>query len=374
MKRILFVIVILITTFTICACSTAPPPTKGEKIAEESVEIAKDYKELLDNPEPCHQIINHLADAGYAVIDTDNQFDMVNAEQTEAFIQHVSKKESATLQLFTVTSVGGFIRYDFTTEKGKVDIIRTCLAWEEQTPKVLQQEEYAAVSWSSSGGYLFFEREQLPGTEGLSGYAAIRVQPLNKKCRELNQTYLYHIGYNRNNMFITDWSEPEFENINFYDAFDMLYTRKTGEYLPYETTVDGATYEVPQKELEDVLTTFFKVNPTVLQKKTVYHSQSKSYQYRPRGLYDRSAMTEIPYPEVVDYRTNQDGTLTLTVNAVWPEKALPRAFSHDLTIRPLEDGTYQYVSNQMDLSSENADYAWYTDRLSEEEWKINYDK
>jgi len=42
--------------------------------------------------------------------------------------------------------------------------------------------------------------------------------------------------------------------------------------------------------------------------------------YRERGMFDFAPTPEIPYPEVVSYEENRDGTVKPTVNAVWPEE------------------------------------------------------
>lgn len=79
----------------------------------------------------------------------------------------------------------------------------------------------------------------------------------------------------------------------------------------------------------------------------------------------------MPYPEVTAYRENEDGTLTLVTDAVWAEENLDRAYSHEVTVRLLEDGQWQYVSNHILPSEENMIPA-YTARFTEEEWEKYY--
>ena len=62
-------------------------------------------------------------------------------------------------------------------------------------------------------------------------------------------------------------------------------------------------------------------------------------------MFDFAPTPNIPEPEVVAYKKNPDGTLRLTVNAVWAEKCLEQAFCHEVTVRPLEDGSFQYVAD-----------------------------
>ena len=92
-----------------------------------------------------------------------------------------------------------------------------------------------------------------------------------------------------------------------------------------------------------------------------------TYGYRPRGFYEVE-YPDIPYPEVVSYTENEDGTITLIVNAVYPNGNTSVAYSHKTVIRPLDGDCFQYVSNQM-LSSEDERVTWWhSDRLTKEEW------
>ena len=56
---------------------------------------------------------------------------------------------------------------------------------------------------------------------------------------------------------------------------------------------------------------------------------------------------------MTEIKDNGDGTLTLTVAVVWAEKETDQAFVHKLTVRPLSDGSYQYVSNEVEDSEDN---------------------
>lgn len=44
----------------------------------------------------------------------------------------------------------------------------------------------------------------------------------------------------------------------------------------------------------------------------------------------------------------------------------------ELMIKPMEDGSFQYLSNKVISSDQNANAGWYMPRLTEEEWEENY--
>ena len=53
-------------------------------------------------------------------------------------------------------------------------------------------------------------------------------------------------------------------------------------------------------------------------------------------------------PEVVGIKENDDGTVTLTVEAVWDMGICNDAgITHELTVRFAEDGSFQYLGNEI---------------------------
>ena len=100
----------------------------------------------------------------------------------------------------------------------------------------------------------------------------------------------------------------------------------------------------------------------------MYIPEEGVYVYRPRGFYE-SEYPDIPCPEVTGYLENADGTITLIVNAVYPEEYTAKAFSHKTVIRPLPEGGFQYVSNEMLPSGQEPDLWWHSKRLTKEEWE-----
>ena len=205
-------------------------------------------------------------------------------------------------------------------------------------------------------------------------YVAFRVLPLDAKCRELNEKYLLPIGYELNNMFLVDWSEDDFGELNFYDMFDLLYPKLHKEKFPYVADDNlgiGAVYHIPKTEFENVIMEYFNIDSDKLQKKTIYDYQTQTYEYKPRGFYEIE-YPEYPYSEVVGYTEHSDGTITLNVHVVYPYAGDSDVYMHDVTVRPLSDGRVQYVSNYIVSEEENNNITWHTPRLTEDEWNDIY--
>ena len=322
------------------------------------------------------RMIARLGEYGLCAVDMENQVDMTNPEHALAFCRAVEQKESAKMTLLVFDGTG-FHKYDLQTRDGHVNVNREYDQYDENGQLQKKNEgSYPADFWQyTEEGYLFFggsyfsDENYVLTLSDASEYTALRILPLSETCRELNRKYILPVGYERNNMFLTNWSEEDFGSLDFYDIFDRFYPILHGQSHSY--TANGAAetesvYEIPENIFENVVTAHFKTDQATLREKTAYLSETAAYEYRPRGFYD-SEYSDIPYPEVVDYTENEDGTITLTVNAVYPKENTSKSFSHKTVVRPLGEGGFQYVSNEMISSEEGDVFWWHTDRLMEEE-------
>lgn len=323
-------------------------------------------------------IVHRLGEHGYVAVDSENQIDMARAEQAIKFCKSVEQKKKDKLTIIVIMDLG-FQRFDLETEGGNVTIVREYYQYDKngcfQNKSTIS---YAADLWQyTDEGYIIFEGSYFSDESfvlTLSDaveHTALRVLPLDKKCRELNQKFVLPVGYSQNNIFLTDWNTENFGNLNFYDVFDRFYPILYKQSVPYvanENLGMETIYKIPEELFENVIMTYFQVDKKVLRAKTTYRAEEAAYEYRPRGFYE-AEYSEIPYPEVVNYTENQDGTITLVVNAVYPNENTAKSFSHKLTICPLEENRFQYISNQVISMENDFDIWWHSNRFTEEDWK-----
>lgn len=329
------------------------------------------------NQEIIRAIVQKLGEKGYVVIDSDNQIDMANKEQVLQFCESVDKQEEARLEILVIGTAERFTKYELDTTNGMVDVLKETYQYNNNRFENAAAVNYIADSWQyTEEGYLIFtgssysEESYVLTMSDVTEAVALRVEPLDGQCREYNNCYIFLVGYGRNNMFLCDWSEEDYGELDFYDVFDRFYQTVYQKPVPYVADQNiniGAVYQIPEEEFESVVTAHFAIDAETLHSKTRYLPEQKAYDYRPRGFHEVE-YTNIPYPEVVGYTMNDDGTITLTVNAVYPSEATSKAFSHEVVIRPLEDGAFQYVSNTVLHSKDDYGTGWHTDRLTEEEW------
>ena len=355
----------------------------GESIAELYRDIYEQAVEMgtVGELEVTRRIVERIGEYGYAVVDEENQIDMVGSEQVLRFCRSVEEAQDDKLTIIAVTSSGGFIKYDLHTAEGAVNVTRGYYQYSNGILKNLSTVSYPAESWEyTEEGYLLFEGSYyskeyyLLALDETPECAALRVEPLDSKCREFNRTCILPVGYRQNNIFLVDWSEEDFGELDFYDAFDRFYPLLYDRAVPYtedENLGVGAVYGIKEEEFETVVQAFIEVGSQELRVNTVYDPQRKAYEYKPRG-FEEKEYPQIPYPEVVSSEERADGTIALTVHAVYPEGNTSRAFSHQTVIRPREDGGFCFVSNRRIFSDQDQSAWWHSDRLSAEKWNEIY--
>ena len=326
-------------------------------------------------------IVNQFGENGYPAVDSRNQIDMTEAEQVEWFCEMVDTQEEAEITIIEVSYLGGFVKYDLETKDGNVDVVRSYYKYENGNMKREVTGSYQAEYWNyTEDGYLMFsgvwfsEELYVLTLSGAEEHTALRVQPLDETYRELSRKYLLPIGFEQNNMFIVDWSEDDFGELNFYDMFDLLYPKVYGTNIPYVADDNlgvGAVYQIPKDDFERVILPYFDIDSETLQSKTIYNAEDKTYEYKPRG-FEEVEYPEYPYSEVIRFTENGDGTLTLTANVVFPYVGDSKVYAHEVVVRPLENGEVQYVSNRIIPSEDNCEETWHTPRLTAKEWDEIY--
>ena len=387
---------------SISGCSDAPPEEntvsetvidvqaiqeESEEDADEIISVCIDLYEKAEEEnkladlETIRSIVNRLGENGYSAVDSRNQINMTEPEKVVEFCEKVDAQEEAEITILEVSYLGGFVKYDLHTKDGNVDVVRSYYKYENGNMKREVIGNYQAEYWNyTEEGYLMFsgvwfsEELYVLTLSGAEEHTALRVQPLDETYRELSRKYLNPISFERNNMFIVDWSEEDFGDLNFYDMYDILYPKVNGQYVPYvadDNLSVSAVYRIPKEEFESVIMKYFNIDSETLQSKTVYYSEDSTYEYKPRG-FEEVEYPEYPYSEVVDFTENSDGTITLTANVVFPYAGDSKVYAHEVVVRPLEDGGVQYVSNQIIPSEDNYEETWHTPRLTLEEWEELY--
>lgn len=337
----------------------------------------------VDSLETSKRLVARIGENGYAAVDRKNQYNMVNAGRVLRFCEQAEEGEQSELTIIVVEETGGLTKYDIQADAGSLDIIKCYYLYEDGELARRSTYRYPADFWQYTeegyflfGGSYYSQEHYLYAMSDMTVCTALRVQPLEAKCREWNRRYILPVGYSKNDLFLRDWNEPDFEGLNFFDIFDKLYPIINGRPVPYRAAENlgvGAICRIPQEEFEHVILSRFQISPAMLRSKITFFTEDNTYEYKPRGLFEAES-GNAPYPEVVGYQENGDGTVAFTVNAVYPDQHTSKAFAHETVIRPLPDGGFQYVSNRMIQALDNDKPTWRRERLTEERWEEFYGK
>ena len=400
--RIGFIAISIMMLLSVSGCSDTH--LEDEQVVESEIAVQDQQQNVKDNEdeiiEICSQlykkaseenkiadletvriIVNQFGENGYPAVDSRNQINMTEPEKVVEFCEKVDAQEEAEITILEISYLGGFVKYDLHTKDGNVDVVRSYYKYENGNMKREVTGSYQAEYWNyTEDGYLMFsgvwfsEELYVLTLSGAEEHTALRVQPLDETYRELSRKYLLPIGFEQNNMFIVDWSEDDFGDLNFYDMYDLLYQKINGTYTPYVADDNlgvGAVYRIPKDDFESVIMAYFNIDSETLQSKTIYYAEDETYEYKPRG-FEEVEYPEYPYSEVVGFTENSDGTLTLTANVVFPYAGDSKVYAHEVVVRPLENGSVQYVSNRIIPSEDNYRETWNTPRLTAEEWEEIY--
>ena len=360
---------------------------KADPVIEIGYELFRDAEEAgrMEDLEMFRSIVNQFGNHGYAAVDGRNQIDMAEPEQVISFCGKVDAKEEGELTILKINDLegvlDGIVKYDLKTKDGEVEATTSYYKYKDQDMEKVSTAGFHADRWEyTEDGYLMFsgsyfsEQLYVLTMSEANEYAALRVLPLDETCRELNRQYILPAGYERNNLFLVDWNENDFGTLDFYDLYDLFYPRVNGGQIPYgmdDNLGVGPVYRIPEDEFENVIQRYINIDSGTLQSKTVFYPEDGAYEYKPRGFYEVE-YPEYPYPEVVQYTENSDGTITLTVNVVFPYAGISKVYAHEVVVRPLEGGGVQYVSNRVIPSEENREGTWHKPRLTPEQWEEMY--
>ena len=91
------------------------------------------------------------------------------------------------------------------------------------------------------------------------------------------------------------------------------------------------------------MTTCFPVSAEQVRECCGYHADADGYEYE--MIFARQFP---PFGEVVDYKQNENGTITLYVDGVWPDCNSDYAFTNQIVVKPFSDGTFRYLSNTIE--------------------------
>jgi hypothetical protein len=365
---IYFVIIIIVSViFLFSGCTVA----ETEEITPDSeyTEIAENYKHLLDNSvtdyfsmpsETCiEKIINFLAARDMCVVSPTGRERMNNPQKIEALFKQ-GEATDGEFDFIQICEDGGFWKYDFEVSTDTQKVKMTRVSWNlSGNAEITAEEEYKLSHLElTEKGWLIFERI-IPGNpESKSvhdGYiepvTIIKVSEADRNYLEACEQYILPVGYD-SGLFTENWGEnkrPDYEK-----AFLSLYERDRSETINYTNCpwrmdeISEKAY-VPSELFEEIICKYFDVTMDELKTRESYNGVDFEYEIDISRI-NYEADASMLYPEVVKYEENKDGTITLTVDAVWSKYKTDRAFTNIVTILP-QGNDFKFISNDVQYTS-----------------------
>lgn len=351
----------------LCACG-APGAGQERDIQKRCRQIVSLYRDLYDSAqkEPAADrweeqtlsqqsidaIESRLLERGLDVIDSsaDCPGYFVNAEHFRQFWDSVQRDEKASQEVIAIRDSGALSYRLLTHQDGTTYVYSLVysLAGDEDPDYEMHQVYGAELTEQGN----FYYRINPEDDCHYANYTLIRLQKPDQELWELYSKYILAGGYTATNIFLTDWTEDDFSPLCFNDLWEYVYRYRTGtQFWPDGCAYDKSRncYLIPAAEFESAVLPFFKLDAQTLRQLADYDAQTDSYPWRQVESNDYAFYLSYYTiePEVTACRTNADGTLALTVEARSTDLGIDCLFSHEVTVRPMEDGGFQFVGNRV---------------------------
>lgn len=301
-------------------------------------------------------MVSALGAAGYAAVDYYGNLSMQNPDALAAFGEAISAGLDAQAGYFVVHPDGLVHEELLIYQGGAASVVTVSMQWDGDTqPEVYSSGQYGLESIRyTSNGWLIFSRSGSTGSAGK--YSMVRVKPYDADKRALCSRYLSPVGYSENNLFTTDWSTGSWGELDFNSLFAKFYSMYYGtDPLTFNTAgtvagfapIDGSSLHlVPAEQFERVMAGYLEIGSDTLRARSDYSSARGGYYFLGTQKDYYSLTPHWPEPELTDYWTNSDGTITMRVNAVYEWGGSDCLFTHEVTVKETDTG-FVYVSNRV---------------------------
>lgn len=335
--------------------------SEKEEAREECMEIMELISDIFQQADNAgessgiisDEIINQMAQkikqTGYPVTTNEVYAGMENYKVLEDFLNDSNAGNCGEVVVYEIQSDGGIGRGKYIFDGENMYILSARASWNNKKPEITYISYNRIKEWQySSKGIFSYELcvPQYPEvTEVVDGSRLVRVKPMDKEMREISEKCVLGLGYQGNNLLCSNWDTNNMEGLDYNGMYEFLYAMK------YQKTFNSEDYQngISKEEFESLIMEYLPVTAEQIRKYAVFDEKNNTYMWKRQGAnnYAPTAFgTSIP--EVVDIKHNEDGTVTLTVEAVCDMVICDAAvITHELTVHFAEDGSFQYLGNEI---------------------------
>ena len=315
------------------------------------------------------EIQKKLTDSGCPVITVVTYSNMENYESVESFLEECMEGKSGSVVICKIHNDGGLGRMKFIFDGTDMYGVSARGIWNaDNKPGIscisytrLKKWEYTDKGWFC---YELCVPEPPEVTEIMDGSCLIRIKPLTEEQREMSERCVRGLGYQGQNLLCSNWNTENMSELDYNGMFEYLYGMKYGEKFNSKEYSNG----IPKEEFESLIMEYLPITADQIREYAVFDEEKQTYLWARLGCFNYApTFFGTSLPEVVDIKENEDGTVTLTVEAVCDMVICDDAFiTHELTVRFAEDGSFQYLGNEI-LNNGNRHIPDYQYRIKEAE-------
>lgn len=317
-----------------------------KSLYQSSVQQTGDEKQI--DAEKQLEMEEVLAKKGYTAFLSSGSVDMKNYEGFETFLNKAKDGKKAEAAIYQVKSSGEVDRLLFTYDKKDMYVLWSSCEWNEEEKLEIVTNYTRIESWEYTKKGWFMYTLCVPETpevmEAINGDAIIRIKPMHAEYRELVTKYFAVIGYQGNNLFLTDWNQKNMKSLDFAASFEYLYQIEKGEQL------DEGKYEpgIDKSEFETLLQSYLPITKKQIEKNTKMNSKKTKYLWECLGCgnYDVDDFG-MSFPEITGKKENADGSVTYTIDAVCDQLRTDCALTHELTVKFDTKGKPHFLANKV---------------------------
>lgn len=292
-----------------------------------------------------------LKDAGCLVTTMVTYSNMENYESVDSFLKECMEGKSGSAVIYEVHNDGGLGRMKFIFDGTDMYVVSAKGIWNADNKPGISYISYTRLKeWKyTDKGWFCYELcvpEPPEVSEIMDGSCLIRIKPMTEEQREMSEKCVRGLGYQGNNLLCSNWDTEHMEELDYNGMYEYLYAMKYQEKFNSENYPNG----IPKEEFENLIMEYLPVTAEQIREYAVFDEKNQTYYWARLGCFNNYAPTFFgtSLPEVIDIKENEDGTITLTVEAVCDMVICDDAvITHELTVRFAEDGSFQYLGNEI---------------------------
>ena len=291
-----------------------------------------------------------LMETEYPVTTLVTYSNMENYESMDPFLEDCTAGESGSAVIYEIHDDGSIGRMKFIFDGTDMYVVSARSVWIENGKSGMSYISYTRIKeWKyTEKGWFCYELcvpEPPEVTEIVDGSCLIRVKPMTEEQREMSEKCVRGLGYHGNNILCSNWDYKHMEELDYNGMYEYLYAMKYQEAFHAEDYPDG----IPKKEFESLIMEYLPVTSEQIREYAVFDEENQTYLWARLGCSNYApTFFGTSLPEVIDIKENEDGTVTLTVDAVCDMVICDDALiTHELTVRFTEDGSFQYLGNEI---------------------------